>query len=143
MERALLDKIKTNYKTYEEKIIHEMDDYDYKHIRYKVDFSIAIYAATGKIDFDFIQNDIRKTDSAVLLDDAIVSVLFDFVDSEGGLKASENLLTNLEPRMFGKKIFVSVVNSSDVSDKKEHARKLLNLLIYEIENNLEDVAMSD
>jgi hypothetical protein len=143
MERALLDKIKTNYKIYEEKIIHEMDDYEYKHIRYNVDFSIAIYAATGKIDFDFIQNDIRKTDSAILLDDAIVSVLFDFVDSEGGLKASENLLTNLEPRMFGKKIFVSVVNSSDVSDKKEHARKLLNLLIYEIENNLEDVAMSD
>ncbi|NPA65359.1 MAG: hypothetical protein GXO11_00610 [Epsilonproteobacteria bacterium] len=142
MEKELLVKLDQNFQDYRQKLLQAMKEYSYRFKRYDVDYTVALYALSTPVDISFVENKIRKSDKAVLLDDGLIAILFDFVDAEGGLKASENILTELEPKMFGKKIFVSIVNSKDAQTKEEHIRKLFDLLRYEIKNDMTDIPLT-
>jgi hypothetical protein len=142
MNKILKKQIKDNYHKYMDKILNEMGHYIYRKERYNVDFTIALYLTNKNFKKDFIEKNIRDTDKLLILEDNMVCVLFDYADIKAGIKASENLLSNLEPIYFNSEIFISIINSNDVDDEKEQVRKALNILIDEIDKNFNGIPLS-
>ena len=141
MQKQLLEQLQKNQKEFHDIILSAMQEYSYRFKRYGVDYTVALYALSDTINIDIVKSMIRKTDRVIELDEHFFCIIFDFVEADAGLKASENILAKIEPQIFGKKIFVSVVNSKDASSKEEHIRKLFDLLSYEIKNNIDDVPL--
>jgi len=139
MKNRLTEQILENYNCYKNDILGEIEEFSYRKKRYEVDFTISLFISSEKIDFDFIEESIRDTDKAIVLDHNFIAVIFDFATEETGLKATENLLALLEPRLFSDEIYISVVNSHDRIDDDEHVRKALDLLIDNINNGFKDI----
>ncbi len=139
MKNRLIKQIEENFTDYKRKILDNIQEYSYRKRRYGVDFTITLYISSKKIDLDIVKNYIRDTDKLIQLASNVIAVVFDFADEERGLKASENLLSLLEPRLFDEEIFISIVNSHDNFDEKEQVRHLLDLLIESIQNGYNDV----
>ncbi len=139
MKNRLTEQILESYNCYKNEILGDLEEFSYRKKRYDVDFTIALFISSDKIDFDFIKESIRDTDKVIVLEHNFIAVVFDFATEESGLKATENLLTLLEPRLFSDEIYISVVNSHDRLDDDEHVRKALDLLIENITNGFKDI----
>ena len=141
MEKELLQIIQKDFSSYKEKIEVVLDEYEYRLKRYKVNYALSIYAATGSWDIENVKNKVRKTDTVIELEEKIFAVVFDFVNDEYGIKACENLLSKIEPKMFGKKIYISVLNSKEQKNNDDLIRKVFDLLTFEVKNELCNVPL--
>ena len=142
MSIQLAEQILEHYNSYKNEILTKIVDFSYRKKRYSVDYTVALYMANASLDGTLIKNSIRDTDLAIKLDDNLYAVVFDFSKEEEGLKAAENLLVKIEPTLFGKKIFISVVNSIGIADDDGQIRKALNILVDEIHRHFDGVPMS-
>ncbi|NPA66258.1 MAG: hypothetical protein GXO11_05170 [Epsilonproteobacteria bacterium] len=142
MQSKLIEQILENYNSYKNTILRNIEDFSYRKVRYGVDFTVALYMAQKDVDSKFIQEAIRDTDRVLRLDDNLVSVIFDFAKEDAGFKAAENLLSKIEPSLFGSELFISVVNSHGMIDDDEQIRKAFDTLMTEIRNHFDDVPMS-
>jgi len=142
MEKALLKKIEKNYSRYKDELLDVVTKYNYRYNRYNHSYSLVLFASTATIMQDFLLDLVRQTDRIVVFDKEFFGIVFDSVDEKAGLKASENILVNLEPAVFGKKIFVSVLNATEASDEDALVRKSLEVLINEIKLGVDDIPMS-
>ncbi len=142
MQNKLIEQIIENYNGYKNSILRDIEEYSYRKVRYGIDFTVALFISQKDIDSLYIDGKIRDTDRVVKLDTNVVAVVFDFADEEAGFKATENILSKIEPSLFGIPLFVSVVNSHGMIDDDEQIRKLFDTLINEIKNHFDDVVMS-
>ena len=142
MKDKLIEQILEHYNRYKNEIIKEIGEYSYRKRRYNVDFTLALFMSEKRLQMQLMDSFIRDTDKLIVLDENLVCVAFDFSNEEKGLKATENLLTQLEPKHFEHRLFVSVENSNEYSDEDEQVRKLLDTLIEEIQNGFDRLPMS-
>jgi len=143
MHEDLKLQILEKYNVYKNAILEEVEEYAYRNNRYNVNFTIALFISDKKLDLNLASKTIRDTDKAIVLEDNFLATVFDFSDSKSGFKAAENLLSKLEPQVFGGKIFVSIVSSEDSIDDDEQIRKALNILIDEISKKLDGIPISE
>ena len=141
MQSKLIEQILENYNCYKNTILRNIEDYSYRKVRYSVDFTVALFMSERDLNADYIREKIRDTDSVLKLDHNLVAVVFDFATEDAGFKAAENLLSKIEPSLFGADIFISVSNSHGMIDDDEQIRKAFDTLITEIRNNFEDIPM--
>ena len=139
MKNRLIKQIQDNYFKYKSEIVEYLKIYDYRKKRYKVDYTIALYISVEELDADFVKRYVRDTDTVIVLENNFIAVIFDFASVEAGFKAAENLLAYMEPKLSTDEIYVSVVNSHDRLDEREHVRKALDLLIESIDNGYRDI----
>ncbi len=132
MKNKLTEQILENYNCYKNSIVTAVEDFSYRKKRYGVDFTVALFISDAAIDDAFVQECVRDTDKVIKLNENFVAVVFDFATVETGLKAAENLMTALEPKLFDNELYVSVVNSENTLDDDEHIRKALDILIDNI-----------
>jgi len=142
MKSKLIEQVLENYNSYKNTILRNIEDFSYRKVRYYVDFTVALYISQKELDSDFIKEQIRDTDRILMLDKNLVVVIFDFAKEEAGFKAAENLLSKIEPALFGAELFISVANSHGMIDDDEQIRKAFDTLINEIRNHFDDVPMS-
>jgi hypothetical protein len=143
MLHGLAEQIIENYNQYKKEILTKIEAYAYRKKRYDVDFTISIMISTSAFHTQSIQEHIRDTDLMIVLAKNLVAVVFDFTNEEMGLKASENLMALIEPQMFDKHLFVSVVSSHNSLDDDEQVRKALYLLIEDITQGFDGVPVMD
>jgi uncharacterized membrane protein len=143
MLHGLAEQIIENYNQYKKEILTKIEAYAYRKKRYDVDFTISIMISTSAFHTQSIQEHIRDTDLMIVLAKNLVAVVFDFTNEEMGLKASENLMALIEPQMFDKHLFVSVVSSHNSLDDDEQVRKALDLLIEDITQGFDGVPVMD
>ena len=142
MKSKLIEQVLENYNSYKNTILRNIEDFSYRKVRYYVDFTVALYISQKELDSNFIKEQIRDTDRILMLDKNLVVVIFDFAKEEAGFKAAENLLSKIEPALFGAELFISVANSHGMIDDDEQIRKAFDTLINEIRNHFDDVPMS-
>ncbi len=142
MKDRLIEQILEHYNKYKNEIIKQIEEYSYRKRRYNVDFTLALFLAEKELQISLMASSIRDTDKLIVLEKNLACVAFDFSDEENGLKATENLLTRIEPKHFEHRLFVSVENSHDYSDEDEQVRRLLDTLIEEIQNGFDRLPMS-
>lgn len=139
MKTKLINQINENFGKYQEEILKHLEEYSYRKQRYGIDYTIALYISSKEIPKDIIKSYIRCTDRLIPLDANFVAVIFDFADEEKGLKASENLLSLIEPELFEEEIYLGVVSSHGDFDEKGSVRHALDLLIESIQSGCNDV----
>ncbi len=104
MKNKLSQQIVEKYNLYKSAIIDYIEEFTYRKKRYYgVDFTVSPFLSDQKLDIDFIERSIRDSDKALMLDENMVGVIFDFANVESGLKETENLMTMLEPKLFNAK----------------------------------------
>jgi hypothetical protein len=134
MQQKLVEQILESYNSYKNTILVALEDYEYRKKRYGVEYTVALYITTKELSEETILKSVRDTDNVLFLSKNFVAVVFDFSDTQNGLKAAENLLMQLEPQMFHERIYVSVVNSKGTMDDDELVRHAFDLLIDEIKS---------
>lgn len=143
MKNRLTKQIVENYQRYKQRILDNIESYNYRKRRYDVDFTVALFISSDEIEADFVQKNIRNSDKLVTLDNNFIAVIFDFADEEQGLKAAENLLALMEPKFFSNEIYISVVNSHEQLDNEEHLHRAFDLLVENINSGYNDVPLLD
>ncbi len=139
MKNRLIEQILENYNSYKNRILQDISDYEYRKKRYGVDYTIALFVSDENLNANDFKCRVRDTDKIIDVASNIIAVIFDFASEDGGLKAAENLMTLLEPKLFEQKLFVSVVNSHDMIDDDEHVRKVLDIVIDNINNGFDKI----
>ena len=139
MKNILIEQILENYNSYKNDILSALEEYNYRKKRYGVDFTVTLYISSKEIPVEIVKEDIRETDRLVGLEKNFIAVVFDFTDEEGGLKASENLLAMLEPKLCCSQIYIGVTNSFDSIDDDEQVRRALDILVESIQSGFNNV----
>ena len=134
----MLSQIKHNRHKYHKMILDELKDNLYRKERYQLDFALAIAICDTDISMCDFAHDIRQTDKFIVLEDHLCSVMFDVISTDTAIKATSNLQTKFQSRHFGKKLFISIVTSSDYNydDGYKMINSLFDMLEYSVYNEM-------
>jgi len=144
MQERLLEEIRTHRKEYEAEILACIQDNVYQNERYKVNFSLAIGATpSSKVDVQIFAHLIRKTDKFFILGKHISCAVFSFVDSEQGLKAASNLLSQFEVKFFAEEIYLSILNVEDCTNVEKRVNELFSILEFAISNKMNNIPLDE
>ena len=141
MNRALVKHIRNNLDTYENALVMSLASFVYKKDRYGIDYSIAVGATLTEIDMTPFEKGIRMTDKFIYLDKSVCAIVFDFNDSEQGIKAASKMLTKFEMQFFSNKIFLGIINSEDETDVEQQVKKLFETLCYGVINGMSNMPL--
>jgi len=141
MNRALIKHIRNNLDTYENELVMSLESFVYKKDRYGIDYSIAVGATLTEIDMRPFEKGIRMTDKFIYLDKSVCAIVFDFNDSEQGIKAASKMLTKFEMQFFSNKIFLGIINSEDETDVEKQVKKLFETLCHGITNGMSNMPL--
>ncbi|MCK9371794.1 MAG: hypothetical protein M0P91_01245 [Sulfuricurvum sp.] len=131
--------LKTRRKEMYEKLAQKITDFDYRHTRYKVNYSIAVSYTPESLDMAPLISYIRKTDRYICLDETVHAVVFDCANAEQGIKAANNLLTYFQHANFSKSIYASIIIADDFTNTGQMIAKLFDLLDYAIQHNMDNL----
>lgn len=127
-----------NRKILQDKLEREAEDFDYRFIRYEVNYCLVIIYTPEPIDlFPLLSKYIRETDHAIMLQDQLYAVIFDSADETKGIKAANKLLTLFQHLYFSHSIFASITTASDYNSPAQMISKLFDLLDYSISHNID------
>jgi len=135
----MLPLIKTNRQKYHNIISDNIKDSLYRKERYQLDFALAIAICDEDICMRDFTEHIRQTDKFIVLEGHLCSVLLEGITNNTAIKATSNLQTIFQNRYFGKRLFISVVSSTDYNYDKygyKMITSLLDALEYSIVNNM-------
>ena len=141
MNRTLIKHIRSNLDTYENELVTALESFSYKKERYGIDYSIAVGATLVDIDMKPFEKSIRKTDKFIYLDSSVCAIVFDFNDSEQGIKAASKMLTKFEMQFFSNKIFLGIINSEDETNVEQQVKKLFETLCYGITSGMSNMPL--
>jgi len=125
----------------QEKLLKELSDFDYRHKRYHINYSIAIGHTPHKIDLTPMSHHIRKTDLYVILTDNTYAVILDCTDNITGLKTANNLLTHFQASFFSHHLYAAVVTVGDYDTALHAVHDLFYLLDYAIKHNTNNMVL--
>lgn len=126
-----------DYESLKTKLLEAVSDYEYRHERYKIDYSIAVVYMEEAVDFDaIISKHTRKTDTQIILDDHVYAIILDCTDTQKGLKAASNLFTYFQTLYFAHTLYAAVVTSREKTSSSRLISELLGLLEYARSHNL-------
>lgn len=127
----------------QEKLLRKLSDFDYRFIRYKSNYSVAVAYFPEVVDLSPLKTFIRETDRFFPLQDNVHVIIFDGANDEKGLKAANNLLTYFQHAHFGKSLYASVVTANHSNTAPQMVAKLFDLLDYSISHNMDNLIIDD
>lgn len=135
----MLSSIKNNRKQYHTIITDAIKDNLYRKKRYDLYFALAIAICDNDICMHEFSKYIRQTDKFIVLENNICCVALDGLSFDTALKATSNLHNIFQNKHYDKKLFISVVSSSEHTHD-ENGYKMINSLLdvleYSISNNM-------
>ena len=143
MKTELLKDIKINRKSYENKILEAIEENIYIYERFNISFSIALGAVDADIDLKEFSKVIRKTDRCVVMQEHICCIIFGFVDTSKGIKATSNLLSKFEATFFSKKAYLGVVNIENFEKPRDMVEKVFDILKFSLTEGMDNVPLDD
>lgn len=133
----------TRRKALQEKLLHKISEYDYRFIRYKANYSVAVFFTPEGIDLKPLGTYIRATDRFAPLDENFYVVVFDGANDDKGLKAANNLLTYFQHAHFGRSLFAGIVTADHSKNAPQMIAQLFDLLDYALRHNMDNHIVDD
>jgi len=133
-----VNSIEALFTTEYKKVSDLCDEHFYRFLRYKANFSMALFYSTDSLDLELFKNNLRQTDKLLQLQHNLCCIVLDMTTQEEGLKASENLLYAHEAKHFSNQLFVAFASTQEYpvqNDLKSHLFSFLNFAIKENCNN--------
>ena len=119
-------------------IMDIISDYIYREKRYKTHFSVAIIYSKDflNVHAEELRKTLRKTDKLVCITDNIVCVVFDAAQSNGYVKAAENLYKTLKSIEYHQDYFIATAFSDEFDENYLNMlNHLFDRLNYSVEHN--------
>jgi len=117
------------------KASHVYEDYFYRHQRYGLSFSIALFYSNDILDEGPFTNSIRKSDKFLALKENLFCLFFDITSVQEGFKACQNVLASYEAKHYSQKLYIAYLNTTSHSNQESMQSSLLSLLNYAIKEN--------
>jgi hypothetical protein len=124
-------------------VYHESENYFYDYERYGAHFSTALFYSAEKLDLNLFKEELRKTDKIVEITDSLFYIIFNMTDIDGGLKATENILSTYEKKHFSQKVYTSVSSTQSSHQKEFLSTHLFSLLDFAIKENKYNEVLDD
>lgn len=116
----------------EEALTQILKSFNYRHNRYQINYSVALWHSQAEIDLTLLSDSIRKTDTIACLDSCTYAVIFERTDTQSGIQAAKNLLETYESTFSSKPLFSTVVHTSQF----ENIHVMVPELITRLQVNL-------
>jgi hypothetical protein len=127
---------------YQEQLVHEIVDFDYNFSRYKIDYSVVIaYVSEEDNDLTVFSKSMRKSDRLIILQKNLCAIVLYGADEENGIKAANNLLTDLQNLFLFKHLYMAVVAASNYNSTFQMVHDLFDLLDYELNHNMNNLLL--
>ncbi len=133
----MLTSIHKNRHEYHQIIITNLEEFIYRMNRYNLEYAVSLSLCDKDFDLSKIQAHKRKTDKLIILENNLVCMALDAVNTETAIKATSNLQTDFQTQCFGHKLYTCVVNSCDHESEFELINYLFDILEYAISNNMD------
>lgn len=119
-------------KRYSNQIIEALDAYSYRYKRYNIHFAVALCYCQKDLVLGELETLKRKTDSFLLLEEHLASLVFDCVDHNASLQTSQKLQNWFEEKCSEGEYFIRVFCTLEY----ESASKVVDALFEALETYL-------
>ncbi|MCF6341144.1 MAG: hypothetical protein L3J10_10425 [Sulfurimonas sp.] len=133
----MLTSIHKNRHEYDQIIITNLEEFIYRMNRYNIEYAVSLSLCDKDFDLSKIRSHKRKTDKLIILENNLICIALDAVNTETAIKATSNLQTDFQTQCFGHKLYTCVVNSCDHESEFELINYLFYILEYAISNNMD------
>ena len=125
----VLANIKENISEFHKVIMKNIEEYAYRAKRYDSKFSIMLFCKRENIDIDFekLEDKLRKTDKLIRLNDDLWCIVLDSTTDKTYTKATENIALLLQKLYYGKNLFIAS------QEFDSNYLGMLNELFYKLE----------
>lgn len=118
-----------NHKKYLNEIICNLEEYSYRSKRYYINFAVVLVFCPKDINLSDLVDIRRKTDKYIALENNLCCVVFDCIDSESSIKATQNLEAQLNKNCLNEDYFLCAATSIE----HESTLKMVNSLFEMLE----------
>ncbi|HLD23072.1 MAG TPA: hypothetical protein VJA83_03955 [Sulfuricurvum sp.] len=124
---------------YQEKMVAKVASYDYRYVRYHINYSVALVYVSEKANLSDIASYLRKSDEYVKLNGHLYALFLDCTDDEKGIKTSNKILLTIQAQFFSMHLYMAVVTASNYTDSFQMVHDLFDLIEYGINHNMNNI----
>ncbi|MCK9371793.1 MAG: hypothetical protein M0P91_01240 [Sulfuricurvum sp.] len=126
----------------QEQLVQKIAYFDYNFSRYHIHYTIAIaYISEEEGNLNVLSKNLRKSDRLVMFQKNLCAVIFNSADETNGLKAANNLLTDVQALFFSKHLYMAVVTATNTKSSFQLVYDLFDLLQYAIGHNMNNLVL--
>jgi len=122
---------------FQKKLLNEIGDYQYRFSRHQAVYSVALaFTPDETIHLDLFAHHLRRNDKYIPFQPNLCAFVFDATNDAQGIKASENILSNVENHFFTTPLYMAVVTAEEETSPFQMIYNLFDLIRYAIEHNM-------
>jgi len=138
----MIDTLQEHRHYLQEQLVQRIAYFDYNFSRYNTHYTIAIvYISEEDGNLNVLSKNLRKSDRLVMFQKNLCAVIFNSANETNGLKAANNLLTDLQALFFSKHLYMAVVTATHCKSSFQLVYDLFDLLQYAIKNNMNNLVL--
>ncbi|MFA6143809.1 MAG: hypothetical protein WCW84_04840 [Sulfurimonas sp.] len=137
----MIDLFNKHRKSFQEELVAKVSLYDYRYVRYSINYSIATSYVTEPTDLSHIALDLRQSDGFVKLNDHLYIIFLDATNDDQGIKTSTNILNKVQAKFFTKHLYMAVVTASNYRDSFQMVHDLFDLIEYALIHNMNNIVI--
>jgi len=137
----MIDLFNKHRKKFQEELVKKVALYDYRHVRYNINYSIAACYITEPTDLTNIASNLRLSDDFIKINDHLYVMFLDSTDDEKGIKTSANILSSMQAQFFTKPFYIAVVTASNYTELFQMVHDLFDLIEYALIHNMNNIVV--
>lgn len=137
----MIDLFNKHRKNFQEELVKRASLYDYRYVRYGINYSIATSYVTEPTDLSLIASNLRQSDEFFKISDHLYIIFLDATNDEQGIKTCANILSNVQAQFFTKHLYMAVVTASNYRDSFQMVHDLFDLIEYALIHNMNNIVI--
>ena len=122
---------------FQKQLLDEIGDYQYRFSRHQTVYSVALaFTPEETINLKLFAQHLRRNDKFIPFQPNLCALVFDATNDAQGIKASENILSNVENHFFTTPLYMAVVTIDEETSPFQMIYNLFDLIKYAIEHNM-------
>ncbi|MDP2849770.1 MAG: hypothetical protein Q8O20_01715 [Sulfuricurvum sp.] len=138
----MINTLNQQRQNFQEQLIKEITEFHYRFNRYHTKYSIALaYISEENGDLSICSEHLRESDTLILFQNNFCALIFDSTNEEQGIKAANNVLSDVQNIFFAKHFYMAVTTASDEYSEFQMVHDLFDLISYALEHNMDNLVI--
>jgi hypothetical protein len=129
-----LPEYRSNFTFYRDLVLEKVTNELYRYRRYSLEFGCMLIYAGEPLNLEICANMVRQTDSVYMLEENLMLVVFENVNSEQSLKAAQNFLHAYQNWYPKEKLYASVAPIEQEETAIDIGSRLFIILEYALKH---------